>query len=320
MIILQAGISVSIVTYNTWPRTLENVESLLESLRDHEFEILIFDNGERPVSLPYLPENVTIHRGEENIGFGAGNNKNLEIAKFNRFFILNPDITSNRESVNQVVDALDGAGAVGVSPLLIGEDGEIQHSFRKFPSLKTELARIAGLDRRVGTRNSTVMVLEQGTGTFVVEQPAGAALLVRTDVMKTIGGFDERFPMYFEDVDLCQRLIEMGEIRVVTDATFIHDGEGTAKSYRKATTFWIENSRKRYFLAHKRGIARALHWTVGIVSCVTHAAGAALSAVKTQSPEKKAELQAKASGYRLAVLSYFYGSDTYWKQRMMGQA
>lgn len=310
----------SIVTYNTWPRTLENITSLLDSLAEYECEILVYDNGAAPAELPPLPPRVVISRGESNIGFGAGNNRNLDRARFDRFFIINPDITSNANAIRGLIERLKTLNTVAVSPLLLEEDGSVQHSFRRLPSLKSEWARVFGLDRKPGNRYSTVLNVERDSGTQIVEQPAGAALLLRTELMRTIGGFDEGFPMYFEDVDLCRRLRDHGEILVDTQCTFIHDGEGTAKSYRRASTFWIENSRKRYFRKHSRGPARPLHWALGLVSCTTHAAATLTFHFVTRDPKRRQELREKSAGYGLAIASYFGGTDDFWKRKMMSQA
>ena len=276
-------------------------------------------NGHTDYDGDEFPSNVRIVKGESNIGFGAAHNKNLSAAKFDAFAVLNPDVNVDiltLESLKKVVE--DDEGIVAAAPILVYPDGSAQLSFRKFPSIRSELARIVGGDRRPDSRWSTLVSVPAGNGIIDVDQPAGAVLVIDTEVLRRIGGFDTTFPMYFEDVDLCTRLCAVGRIVAVTDRRAIHDGEGTAKNYRTATTFWIENSRQRYHRKFSTGLRGRLVVSASYASCLTHMVANA-SVGLLQGDARRRTFLAKAQGYGFALIAAVAGSDEYWKSRFLGK-
>jgi hypothetical protein len=158
--------------------------------------------------------------------------------------------------------------------------------------------------------------VERGQGPVEVEQPAGAVLAVRTELMIALEGFDTNFPMYFDDVDLCRRLNMRGKVLALSDFTAAHDGEGTAKNYRTETTFWIENSRRRYHRKFETGARRQLILTAGWLSCMTHFIATAGKAVLHRGP-KREMLSSKSRGYRAALIAMVAGSDEYWREKFL---
>jgi GT2 family glycosyltransferase len=249
------GLSVSVVTFNTWSTTSGCLESISKSLQALAipFEVLVLDNGteQAPPDVRDIA-GVRIGSAGQNLGYGRGHNWNLREAGFDKFLILNPDITVSAEAMSALLLGFL-PGSEPRAPLLLNPDGSVQNAYRRLPDLSTEIGRSFGLDRRRGSRLST-LVDPPAQPTFI-EQPAGAALLFSTADLYAAGGFDERFHMYFEDVDLCARL---GPVLVLPDARFVHEGEGTAKNYRRSTTFWIERSRMVYHQKHRNGTSFAL--------------------------------------------------------------
>ncbi|MCM0615261.1 glycosyltransferase family 2 protein [Paenarthrobacter sp. TYUT067] len=316
---LRHGLTVSIVTYNTWDRTAECIHSLLAQRGQQEFEILIYDNGRGSYSGPDLPSNVRITKGETNVGFGAGHNKNLEVAAFDTFVVLNPDVTvelTTLASLREVIQ--EDAAIVAAAPILIYPDGSEQLSFRKFPNVRTEIARVVGADRQPGGSWSTLVPMKPGRGLVDVEQPAGAVLAVDTATLTELKGFDTDFPMYFEDVDLCTRLCRLGRVVAVRSLLAKHDGEGTAKKYRTATTFWIENSRQRYHRKFSVGVQGKITLAAAYASCVTHMLGTAAAGLLRRDGSRQA-LLSKSQGYAFALIAAVAGSESYWKSRFLGK-
>lgn len=313
---LQSGISISIVTYNTWERTASCIATIVDDHTAIQLEILVHDNGSEDPCRTDWPDYVQIFKSPNNLGFGAGHNANLERAKFSTFMILNPDVSINVATLKSLSSALEQHQTVAAAPLLVYPDGKEQLSVRRLPTIWTELARIVGADRQPDTRWSTLVRITPGLGVLEVEQPAAAVLAVRTEVMRAIGGFDVAFPMYFEDVDLCARLRTKGSIVVLTDSKAVHDGEGTAKHYRTATTFWIENSRRRYHRKFASGPARPIILAAIWISVLTHFAAITAKATLRTDPERSM-LFAKAKGYGLAMVATVAGSDDYWRRRFL---
>ncbi|GAA1264705.1 glycosyltransferase family 2 protein [Arthrobacter pascens] len=313
---LQSGISVSIVTYNTWERTTTCIASIIDSHSDLQIEVLVHDNGSEPAPGADWPDYVRIFKSPNNLGFGAGHNANLNLASYDTFLILNPDVSIDGAALISLSSALREDQTVGAAPLLIYPDGTEQLSVRRLPSARTELARMIGADRRPNSRWSTLVRVTPGIGPLEVEQPAAAVLAVRTETLRAIGGFDVAFPMYFEDVDLCARLRTKGRIVLLTDSQAIHDGEGTAKHYRTATTFWIENSRRRYHRKFASGPIRPVILTAAWISVLTHFTALTAKAW-LRSGDERSMLFAKARGYGLALVATFAGSDDYWRRRFL---
>ena len=314
---LTEGVSFSIVTFETWERTTECLRSIAESLNKQSihYEILVCDNGRSrsPVLDPSWAVDVCVPGA--NLGFGAGHNMNLHRAKYSLFFILNPDTTLADASVLELVRVLNERPYLSAAaPLLVNGTGSETLSVRRFPSMWTELGRLFGLDRGVDSRWSTLM--SPGTeAERIAPQPAGAALMVRTGQLLELGGFDAEFPLYFEDVDLCARLSRMGAIIECGTVRVIHDTEGTARSYRKETTFWIEYSRRRYYRKHWSGIASYIVRALAGVSAFEH--GVLLLTLSLMEGPNAEELRAKGKGYLLSVVSMFFGSGEFWRRKML---
>ena len=210
-------ISVAIVSYNTRDLLRDCLLSL-ESRRDEaELEIIVVDNGSRDGSVAMtrqeFPQVLVIEAGE-NLGFGAANNRALEAAHGEFFWILNSDTTVDTGTISVMLHwmkAHSECGAIGSR--LILRDGTTQPSCALDPSLwavfceQTFLYKLLPGGRYTGSYAMTNWDYNEVRD---VPQVCGASLLVRREAWLQIGGFDESYFMYFEDTDLCVRLREAG--------------------------------------------------------------------------------------------------------------
>jgi GT2 family glycosyltransferase len=146
----------------------------------------------------------------------------------------------------------------------------------------------------------------------VVEQPPGAALAVTLADYLRVGGFDERYPLYFEDVDLCKRLWEqVGPIQFTPRVQVQHFREGTARMYRSKSTFWIEYSR-RIYVRKWFGSAAPIGLVSSLVGCFLRAV--VLSLLKGH---QSRDAWPRAKGYWLATLAWFLPADRFWRRLML---
>jgi N-acetylglucosaminyl-diphospho-decaprenol L-rhamnosyltransferase len=224
-------LSVIIVNWNTGPLLLQCVNSVVETAGSLSLEVIIVDNGSSDDSLTMLPDppQLKIINNKENLGFARANNQGFAEARGRYLLMLNPDTRVSPNALERMVLFLDrkpGAGALG--PRLLNTDGSLQHSCSYFPSLLGVLMESLGLNR-VFVGNTFfarwLMTSWDHTTTRQVDQPMGACLLLRAEALRQVGPLDERFFVYFEEVDLCFRLHNAGyKIYFLADAEVVHYG------------------------------------------------------------------------------------------------
>ncbi len=194
-------ISVVIVQYNHPDLTKRAVETLRLHHRG-ECEIIVVDNGSPAAGVRAATEQITgctVIFSPANAGFGAANNRGARASHGELLLFLNNDTLVRTEILPQIESHFAGSPSCGAAGLqLINADGTVQYSTGKFPTVWSEwrMSRRHNLYRREDTvRRDWV---------------SGAAMVVRRTVFEEVGGFDERYFMYFEDVDLCARIRAAG--------------------------------------------------------------------------------------------------------------
>lgn len=202
-----------IVTYNS----AQEIDKCLDSLQNIA-EIVVVDNASSdptPGLAAGRGPRVRVVVNGENRGFAAAANQGVRATVSPLVLFLNPDaalVTGLEEMVVQL--QVGGAGAAGGR--LIDAKGETQIGFniRKFPTAAGLVAEALLVNRLWVSNplNRSYRCLDvDHTRPQEVDQPAGAFLMVRRDVLETVGGWDERFhPLWFEDVDLCRRIRQAG--------------------------------------------------------------------------------------------------------------
>ena len=225
-------LSIIIVNYNSGAMTASCVESLLPQLTGRliKSEIIVVDNASKDDSVPFLrsdfPE-ITVIDNDQNLGFGSGVNQGLEAAKGEYCLVLNPDIVALPQSLEQLVAYLDAHDDVGLAGgQLLYPNGQLQYSCFRFYTPWTVLARRTWLGRTAAGRaeiNRFLMKDFDHRTPAPVEWLMGSCLLARTKAVDEVGGMDERFFMYFEDVDWARRFWEARwRVMYVPTAQFSH--------------------------------------------------------------------------------------------------
>ncbi|MCI0699589.1 MAG: glycosyltransferase family 2 protein [Planctomycetia bacterium] len=214
-----AQLSVVIVNFCQWMNTVRLVRQLrrAEVARDGSAEVMVIDNGSpahpRAARLAQL-RGVQVRRFDRNLGFAAAINRGCWQASGSWVLLLNPDVTVPDGFLDDVFDAIKRAelhpqiGVVGFR--LLNRDGTIQASAGTFPTFSRTLAGVL-LPR--ARRKCSVDPEDEP---HMVEWVTGGCLLVRRDCFDQLGGLDESFFLYYEDVDFCLRAAETGW-RVVFD-------------------------------------------------------------------------------------------------------
>ena len=242
-------ISISIVTYNSEKVISECVESLLTPINKavYEIMILIIDNQSQDSTVEivrnYVSKNDTIKwiQNVINLGFGSAHNIAINQADSEFHIICNPDIVISNETIKTLADYMDQHPDIGIlCPKLINADGSLQANNHRNPTLlDLALRRLVPkcLQKIFKRRMDAYIMLDVGYE-MVCEVPfvSGAFMFCRTEVLKKVGGFDERFFLYFEDADLARSVQKLGYRTVYyPGASVIHHWERAAhKSWRVA--------------------------------------------------------------------------------------
>ena len=166
-------------------------------------------------------------RNERNVGYGRAVNQGLEEGRGRHFLILNPDIAVRPGAIDALVEFMDRHPAVGVAgPKLFSPDGTLQFSARTFYTLPIILLRRTPLGRlwpNARLVREHLMMDWDHRDVREVDWLLGGALIVRRAAVADVGGMDERFFLYFEDVDWCSRMHRRGwRVVYVPAAEMVH--------------------------------------------------------------------------------------------------
>lgn len=220
----RASVSVVVVSYNG-RRVLG---SCLDAVAASGREIVVVDNASPDGSAAFVRTHypaVELIALDRNLGYGAAANIGIPATAGRYVLLLNADAWPVGDAIDRLIESAEAAPRAGLlGPRLVGGDGAPRRSVIRQPGrlglpLWTLFPRLGtggyGAWRRLGS------VEEVRRSEFVI----GAALLLRREALAEVGGFDERFFMYNEDVDLCVRLRHAGwQARIVPSATFVHLG------------------------------------------------------------------------------------------------
>jgi GT2 family glycosyltransferase len=242
--------------------------------------IVIVDNASGDASLEGLPLPTTqlrILRNEHNRGFAAGCNQGAAAAPSDLTLFLNPDTRLFADSLSVPVDFLRapehaGVGIVGIQ--LVDAHSAVMRSSARFPRPVHFLAQALGVDRVIAQAGHTMRDWSHDT-TRTVDQVIGAFFLVRRPLFEQLGGFDERFFVYFEEVDFALRAKHAGWSSVfVAEARAFHLGGGTTQQVRARRLFYSLRSRllygEKHFSRAQRLMLEATTWLLEPISRALH--------------------------------------------------
>jgi GT2 family glycosyltransferase len=237
--------SVIIVSYNTRGLLKRCIDAVRDSAVGLSHEIIVVDNGSRDGSAEYLRKefaDVILIESAENIGFAGANNAGYERASGEYIVMLNSDAFLVGDSLAASVALMDRHPEVGLAGgRLVGEDGAWQPSARSFPGLWNHFLTLTGLagkyskSRFFGRPDMTWIDQDRE---LLCDWVPGAFSIVRRPILERLGFFDERFFLYFEEVDLCRRIRKAGwKVAYWPSIRVIHlGGASTAGFSRKLVT------------------------------------------------------------------------------------
>lgn len=262
----QEKTSVIIVSYNTREILRACLERLFAVTSDLVLEVIVVDNASRDASADMVERDfpgVRLIRSQTNLGFAAANNVGFKMASGDYILLLNPDALVEPGALQRSLACMAADPAIGMGGgLLLGKAGEWQPSARLFPSLLNELLVLSGLAARFpksrffGRFDRT---WDDSGKPVEVDWVPGAFTLIRRSALEAVGAFDERFFLYYEEVDLCRRFRQAGwTIWYWPDAVIRHWGGESSKTVENhdfsssgsQLTLWRMRSGLLYYRKH----------------------------------------------------------------------
>lgn len=238
------GVTVVVPHYGDPGPTVEVVERLKRQ-RGAILQIIVADDHS-PEPFPALP-GIDVVRRDTNGGFGSNVNSGVSLAAHDLLLILNSDVEIDDTFVADLVAAATPWLPAVISPRVVKHTGEDEWVGRHFPKVRHQVVEwLHPLVRlRPRLHNAIGHDTEARGATAVVDWVVGAAMLIPTSVFRAAGGFDDRFFMNSEEVDLQRRLREIGVPSVVlAEPHLIHEGGGSSPSPIRRQ--WLVTSRLAY--------------------------------------------------------------------------
>tara|TARA_B100001778_G_scaffold288392_1_gene256679 strand:+ start:229 stop:1101 length:873 start_codon:yes stop_codon:yes gene_type:complete len=237
-------LTIIIVIYNSTDKIIDLLHQL------NNFEIIIVNNGknEHVISKIKAHKNVkSIISKEKNIGFGRGVNFAFENIDSKYFLVLNPDILINENDILKLLDIIINDKSCGIVSPLISSDSD---SFGAFPE------KGKGVERNLNQIKCSKMLVENTpSGNCCVDVTKGCVLLINSEFFKKVGMFNEKFFLFWEEIDLCKKFRKAKlSVILVPEIKVIHE-EGTSSKNNLSNfiirTFNKEISPLIYFKSKK---------------------------------------------------------------------
>ena len=251
-------VSIILVNYNGADVLPDCLNSLNKFIPKHNCEIILVDNDSQDNSIDLVTDNfpdTKIIRMSRNCGFGAGNNAGAKIAQGKFLFLLNTDITLNNNILPHLLDLMENRLDVGIiGTKLLFPDQSFQLSVAPAISIQGEF-----ISRKLHKIAANKEYLQQVEKKYIFIQEldwvSGASLFICTELFHDLGGFDETFFMYFEDADLCQRVINKGyKVLYTPEVSLIHirghsmkkNADVMAVEYRRSQIYYYQKHRPQW--------------------------------------------------------------------------
>jgi GT2 family glycosyltransferase len=233
-------LSIIIVNYNVKEFLQNLLHSIEKAALNISNEIIIVDNASDDGSVELIREkfpSVKLIANTENLGFGKANNQALVIAEGKYLLLINPDTIVSEDTFDKMIRFFkdnSGAGLAGCK--ILNPDGSLQLACRRsFPGPWTSFCKVTGLSNlfpknKLFARYNLTYLNENQT--YEVDAISGSFMMMRKETYDKVGGFDEEFFMYGEDLDLCYRIQQAGfKVFYVHTTQIIHyKGESTKRS------------------------------------------------------------------------------------------
>jgi GT2 family glycosyltransferase len=252
-------LSIIIPSYNTKEILLECLNSIQNNSQDINLEIIVVDNNSTDGTVEDLKKISNKYISaiflEKNFGFAYAVNRGIEKAKGRYILLLNSDIKLSKDSLMGLINFAENNQNVGlVAPMLLNPDLSIQPSIYHFPSI------IGAIKEYYLRKKGSFEKYSPNTKEpIIVDCVVGAAMLIPKSTIEKIGYLDEKYFMYFEDLDYCRR-VKRASLRVyyLPKIAIIHKHGASGK--KSPTNKWLIESSKKYHGLSKYYLLTFIIW------------------------------------------------------------
>jgi len=251
-------LSIIIVNYNVSEQVLSCLKSIYDSKPKINFEIIVVDNSVKDnisKKLKNKYSRVKYLKTDRNLGYGAGNNLGVSHAKGEYIFILNPDtkiISGKIDSLVDFANKIKKAGAI--APILLNKNN-IPYKLQGMSVLTPKraifsLSFLVKLFPRNRINMEYFQIPRNRNKTIEREVVPGTAFIIKKSLFEKVGRFDENFFLYFEEYDLCKRLIDKGyKNYIIPEVNISHEWGASTKLINNKDNYFMK-SRYLYFSKH----------------------------------------------------------------------
>lgn len=276
-------ISVIIVSFNTRDLLRDCLKSLETEVAGMSYEIIVVDNASKDGSAEMVERefpHLRLIKSEINLGFAGGNNRGFAVAHGRYIVLLNSDAFLKPNALQKAFEKMEADQNIGLGGAkLIGRDDLPQPSARMFPSILNDFLILSGLSDRFpkskffGRPDRTWADPNESAE---VDWVPGAFTMIRHEALKKVGYFDEKFFLYYEEVDLCRRFKNAGySVWYWADVVCIHLGGESSKTVKHLSmsksgsqlTLWRIRSALLYYRKY-HGLSGA--WIIRQIETLWH--------------------------------------------------
>ncbi len=266
-------LSAIIISFNGREFLPECLKTLKDSIRAIGHEIIVVDNGSTDGSSEWIEKthaDITLIKNSDNLGFARAVNIGIRASRGKFLYILNQDLRLRLGSTQALLNRLKAEPGLGmIGPKFVGFDGRTQRSARTLPGYRHVLYEALLL--------STIFPRHREFGSWrmgwfdhekeqYVEQPLGSAMMISRSVVEKVGLLDERFPIFFNDVDFCRRLRDSGLKALYWPSAVVEHHLGASTS-RRPVAMLVESHRSmfRYLAKYAKWYEYPLLWLCGVL-------------------------------------------------------
>ncbi len=255
-------LSLIIVTYNSYKYIQKCIQSILDSITSlDDYQIIIVDNNSNDNTIDIIDKfsnpKIKVLKRNDNIGYSAAINKAVEVAKFEKILLLNPDTIILENAITELFERVNRLGIGVVGAKLLNLDGTFQLSSRRhFLTLGilflyvSKLGKIFNKSKIFGKYNYTH--LDENLE-MPVDSVSGACMMFSKKLFDSVDGFDESFFIYFEDTDFCLKVKDIGlKVLYCPSAQVIHYNDYS--DHRNSKTFYFYKSFEQFLYKYKHKI------------------------------------------------------------------